>query len=105
MVDAMSEGNAEIVNVHLHDTISVEDPYVDTLIEKYPLEEDGELIEWRERSDVYTHLPPGEGTSDIEGVVSKLREVDYDGPLTLELYSRFKNQEGWETSQRTLENI
>lgn len=104
MIEAMTEGGADIVNVHVHDTLPIDDERTGTLIDKYPLEEHGELIEWQERPGIYTHLPPGEGNSDLGDAIKKLEDVGYDGPLTLELYSRFKNREGWEMARNTLEN-
>jgi len=37
------------------------------------------------RRDRHEHLPPGEGDLDLAAVVSTLREIDYRGPVNLEL--------------------
>lgn len=43
-------------------------------------------------ADSEDHLIPGDGQMDFKGIVRMLREVGYDGYLTLELFSRYETE-------------
>lgn len=44
------------------------------------------------KSDSEDHLIPGDGEMDFGGIVKTLREVGYDGYLSLELFSRYERE-------------
>lgn len=45
------------------------------------------------------HLIPGDGQLDFSGIVKTLREVGYDGYLSLELFSRYETEPEYATSR------
>lgn len=105
IIDAMMQHDA-IANVHLSDSIPADDPYVEELKETYPsTNDDGDLLPWRERPGIYTHLPPGEGEEDIEAVLARLEDHGYDGPITFEIHDRFKTPEGYQQTKEEMERL
>lgn len=105
-IEMINTMGSRIRNVHIHDVEDEEDPSIDYLMALFPkYNDDDQLMDVQERPGKYTHLPVGRGELPVKTALNELNAFNYEGPITVELNSRFKNKRGWTESRDIIEKM
>ncbi len=81
-----------IENVHLHSTAPVGSSGADRIRERYDISP-VEPIGAEDRTGIAHHLPPHVGSLDLQELFDTLDDINYTGPLTIELHDVYQTSE------------
>ncbi|WP_226008125.1 sugar phosphate isomerase/epimerase family protein [Natrinema salinisoli] len=82
----------DVRNIHLHSTAPLGSATTDRLHERYDLPPDVQTGR-EDRDGIAHHLPPHVGDLELPRIFDALDDIDYDGPITIELDEPYRTAE------------